>query len=142
MKSSVTRLHQVLKRIAWCCALLTAAFAATAIEWQVFADKGPWWAAFITFGVTALIGAAPYAIYTAFIPASKAGPMLKSIVLCVLVALSVVPNAWWFATDASTNGWNFFIVPAFQVFYLLVVVPFIIVLMHALSRRCVRAPDA
>ncbi|MEA9579860.1 hypothetical protein VC218_13415 [Xanthomonas nasturtii] len=142
MKSSVTRLHQVLKLIAWCCALLTAVFVATAIEWPVLAAKGLWWGAFIAFGVTAFIGAAPYAIYAVFIPASKAGPMLKLIVLCVLAALSVVPNAWWFATKASTNGWNFFIVPAFQLFYLLVVVPFIIVLVHALRRKWVRAPNA
>ncbi|MCC4587854.1 hypothetical protein LL962_12205 [Xanthomonas sp. NCPPB 1067] len=85
--------------------------------------------------MTALIGAAPYAIYSLFVPISKAGPVLKLFVLCTLVALSAVPNVWWIAIDARTDGWNFFIVPALQIFYLLVIVPFVIALTHALWRK-------
>lgn len=142
MKRSVSRLDKASKVIAWCCVLLTAAFTATAIEWRVFAGTDNWWAALAAFVTTALIGAAPYAIYLVFVPASKASPTLRMIVLCFLVALSVVPNVWWAVTGVRTGGWNFFIVPTIQVFYLLVIVPFVIVLMHALRRIWQRAHDA
>ncbi|MBO9738484.1 hypothetical protein J7432_05450 [Xanthomonas axonopodis pv. begoniae] len=89
----------------------------------------------ILFGVTGLLGAAPYAIYAFFLPISKAGPVLKLFVLCTLVALSLLPNAWWIAKDVRTDGWNFFIVPLLQILYLLLMVPFIIIFTHAIGRK-------
>lgn len=84
-------------------------------------------------GTTALIGALPYAWYAALVPAYKAGPVLKGLLLAALIALSLVPNGWWISTGASTNGWNFIIVPFAQVLYLLVVAPLVIALANALA---------
>ncbi|MBV6816186.1 hypothetical protein ACE15N_00175 [Xanthomonas campestris pv. passiflorae] len=138
MKSSATNLDKASKRVAWCCALLTAVFTATTIDWRVVARTDQWLVMLILFGVTASLGAAPYAIYSFFVPASKAGPVLKLFVLCTLCALSLVPNAWWIEKNVRTDGWNFFIVPVLQILYLLVIVPFIIILTHALSRELAR----
>ncbi|MCC8536105.1 hypothetical protein ACDH70_12910 [Xanthomonas axonopodis pv. poinsettiicola] len=135
MINSATDLDKASKRVAWCCALVTAACTAMAVDWSFFTKTGQWPVALVLFGVTVLLGAAPYTIYSFFVPISKAGPVLKLFVLCTLVALSLVPNAWWIATNASTDGWNFFIVPVLQIFYLLVIVPFIIVLTDAFWRK-------
>ncbi|UXA70983.1 hypothetical protein M0D46_08195 [Xanthomonas prunicola] len=135
MTISATNLDQASKCVAWCCALITVTFTATAFEWSFAARTGQWLAVLVAFSVTMFIGAAPYAIYSLFLPISKAGPLLKLFVLCTLIALSLVPNAWWMATNARTDGWNFFIIPALQIFYLLLIVPFIIVLTHALWRK-------
>lgn len=135
MTSSAPNLDKASKRVAWCCALVTAACTAIAVDWSFFATTGQVLIALLLFGVTALLGVTPYAIYSFFLPISNAGPALKLFVLCTLIALSLVPNAWWIATTARTDGWNFFIVPVLQIFYLLIIVPFIIVLTHALWRR-------
>ncbi|MCC4635058.1 hypothetical protein [Xanthomonas dyei] len=135
MMSSVSNLDKAAKCVAWCCAVITAAFTATAFEWSSAARTGQWLATLVPFLVTVFIGAAPYAIYSLFLPISKAGPVLKLFVLCTLIAISIVPNAWWIAKNVRTDGWNFFIIPALQIFYLLLIVPFIIVLTHALWRK-------
>lgn len=135
MTNSATNLDKASKRVAWCCALATAAYTAMAVDWSFFATTGQGLIALLLFGVTVLLGVTPYAIHSFFLPISNAGPVLKLFVLCTLVSLSLVPNAWWIATNSSTNGWNFFIVPVLQIFYLLVIVPFIIVLTHAFWRK-------
>lgn len=133
MSETVARWDKKLKLVAWFCALITAAFAATAIDWPGLMAGEHFGAALAAFLTTALVGTVPYAWYAGLVPAYKAGPVLKGVILVALVALSLVPNGWWISTGASTNGWNFIIVPFLQALYLLVVAPLAIIAANALA---------